>query len=204
MADIFLEAAVKTVVTDLITRSVPFTALDVSNEVKKNSPAVRHRDVSPIVRELYRSGDMGLYERTQIDVETASGPEKAYLYHPVEDTWDLDAKYDNAKRAQSATIPRTPIIGVATDTPGVFSAPMPPPPADIAEREKFLTPPRAEVASALAETKDVPITAHAPLPPEVKDAMAEVKTMRAQQKKDAEALPPSIWSTLFSFGRKKK
>jgi hypothetical protein len=203
MAD--LQTTIKTLVTDLIARSESFTALDVSNEVKKQFPAARHREISPIVRDLYNNGEMGLYERTQIQVSTANGPENAYLYHPVEDTWDLDTKYDGQKRAQSATIPQTPVVAPTEqkDEYGKLFG------AVVADTLPTSTTPtseqlRAEMAALSAEEKkDTPIVA-APLPPEVKAAMEEVKVMRAQQKKEAEELPPSIWSTLFSFGRKKR
>lgn len=193
MPDIDLEATVKTLVATLIARGELFTALDVSNEVKKQAPTIRHRDVSPIVRDLYDNGDMGLYERTRIEVSTPNGPERAYLYHPVENTWDLDAKYNDQKRAQTATIPQVPVS--SPDHGQLFGKVV----ADITPEI------RAEVAAvAVEEKKDVPIVpGHTPLPDDVKAAMAEVKVMRAEQKKQAEELPPSIWSSLFSFMRRK-
>src|SRR5262249_33903333 len=36
-----------------------FTALDVSNQVKQSLPGVRHREVAPIVRDLFDDGVMG-------------------------------------------------------------------------------------------------------------------------------------------------
>src|SRR5882724_6794649 len=47
-----------------------FTALDVSNQVKLSLPGVRHREVAPIVRDLFEDGVMGAsYLQTLIDVQ---------------------------------------------------------------------------------------------------------------------------------------
>lgn len=60
-----------------------FTALDVSNQVKQSLPGVRHREVSPIVRDLFEDGVMGeSYLQTLIDVQLPDGQTtQAFLYH---------------------------------------------------------------------------------------------------------------------------
>lgn len=115
-----LEDLVKEVVTDFVNTSALFTALDVSNKVKEKRSGVRHRDVSPIVRHLFETQQMDQYSRTLINVQLANGDlTEANLYHPIEDTWDLDTKYDDLKRAQKpnppASNPVTPVV-VGVDT----------------------------------------------------------------------------------------
>ena len=75
-----------------------FTALDVSNAVKTTLPDVRHREVSPLVRELFERHAMGDYQHSLIDV-LAEGktPTQAYLYHLPEHSPDL---YDDSMRNQ--------------------------------------------------------------------------------------------------------
>lgn len=124
MADDNLEAVVKTVVAGFIAKSEPFTAIDVSNAVKESLPKTRHREVSPIVRSAYASGDMGNYERTTIKVKLADNSDaNTYLYHPLEDTWDLDSKYGDTKRAQTATpVKQVDALNDHVITPDVVAA----------------------------------------------------------------------------------
>ena len=70
-------------VVDLYTREgFLFTALDVSNSVKQTLPSVRHREVSPVVRDLYAVGAMGDgYTQTLIDVVADRKTVQAFLYH---------------------------------------------------------------------------------------------------------------------------
>ncbi len=107
-----IEDIVKELVSAKILRSELFTALDISNEIKeslKNDsrfPNVRHRDISPIVRTMFNNFEMADYSCTAVQVTLANGDtSEANLYHAVEDTWDLDTKYDNSKRAQKAKPP---------------------------------------------------------------------------------------------------
>jgi hypothetical protein len=91
------------IINEFIDNSTSFTALDVSNKVKETFPTARHREVSSVVRDVYTSGMMGNYERTAIGVKLADGSDAtANLYHPIQDTWELDTKYDDSKRAQTA------------------------------------------------------------------------------------------------------
>lgn len=93
-------------VVDLYTKGgFLFTALDVSNSVKQTLASVRHREVSPIVRELFDEGLMGEdYARTLIDV-VAEGrkPARAYLYHLA--GADIAVGYGPEKRNQLAIPP---------------------------------------------------------------------------------------------------
>lgn len=122
MADI--NTVVKSVIDTLIKDSKAFTAIDVSNKVKEIMPAfdddrpVRHRDISPIVRKAYTNGEMGDYDRTLIKIKKENGEaDNSYLYHALNDTWDLDVKYDDVRRAQSATPPKVAApVPVQNDT----------------------------------------------------------------------------------------
>ena len=61
-------AVTQRVMLDLVDQGFMFTALDVSNEVK-NHVSARHREISPLVRELFDEGVLGDdYTRTLIDV----------------------------------------------------------------------------------------------------------------------------------------
>jgi hypothetical protein len=122
-----LDTLVCSVVNEFVRDGVLFTALDVSNKVKENSPLSRHRDVRDIVRRMWSSDiEINGYGRTPITVNLNDGSTaEALLYHPLSDSWDLDAKYDAQKRAQSAihaatSAPKTVstgtnVIGVASD-----------------------------------------------------------------------------------------
>lgn len=93
-------------VVDLYTEGAfLFTALDVSNAVKQTLASVRHREVSPIVRELFDNGWMGEdYEQTLIDVVTEGRkPAQAFLYHLA--GADIVAGYGPEKRNQLAIPP---------------------------------------------------------------------------------------------------
>ncbi len=93
-----LRAVTQRVVDSFTAQGALFTALDVSNAVKTTLPDVRHREVSPLVRELFERHAMGDYQRSLIDV-LAEGktPTQAYLYHLPEHSPDL---YDDSMRNQ--------------------------------------------------------------------------------------------------------
>ena len=117
-----LEDTVKQVVNDFVTTATLFTALDVSNEVKKTMPASRHREVRDIVRSMYADIQLLSYGRTPINVILEDGTTvEALLYHPLADSWDLDTKYDTQKRTQSAiknaSAPPPSVIPAAIVTP---------------------------------------------------------------------------------------
>jgi hypothetical protein len=80
-----------------------FTALDISNTVKESLPAVRHREVSPVVRDLFEKNALGDdYTRTMIDVMAeGTTPAQAYLYHLKTD----DPKHYDDRRRQQTAIP---------------------------------------------------------------------------------------------------
>jgi hypothetical protein len=84
-----------------------FTALDVSNQVKRSLPGVRHREVAPIVRDLFEDGVMGeSYVQTLIDVRLPDGQmTQAFLYHLESDDPD---DYAGTQRQQRA-IPPVPL-----------------------------------------------------------------------------------------------
>jgi hypothetical protein len=84
-----------------------FTALDISNSVKSTLPGVRHREVAPIVRDLFSEGAMSdEYAQTLIDVQTPAGQTvQAFLYHLADDDPD---DYAGTQRRQRA-IPPVPI-----------------------------------------------------------------------------------------------
>ena len=92
-------------VVDLYTREgFLFTALDVSNSVKQTLSSVRHREVAPIVRDLFASGAMGeTYHQTLIDVVADRKTVQAFLYH-LEGA-DIVAGYGDDKRRQLAIPP---------------------------------------------------------------------------------------------------
>lgn len=84
-----------------------FTALDVSNQVKQSLPGVRHREVAPIVRDLFEDGVMGeSYLQTLINVQLPNGQStEAFLYHLEGDDPD---DYAGTQRQQRA-IPPVPV-----------------------------------------------------------------------------------------------
>jgi hypothetical protein len=84
-----------------------FTALDVSNAVKGTLPSVRHREVAPLVRDLFAAGAMGeRYRQTLIDVVADRKTVQAFLYH-LEGA-DLATGYDDERRRLLA-IPPVPL-----------------------------------------------------------------------------------------------
>lgn len=84
----------QTQVTNVIERALlerlqareSFTALDISNALKADRYAVRHRDVAAVVRAIYASGAMRRYgyAAALIPVAADGGAKaaEAYLYHP--------------------------------------------------------------------------------------------------------------------------
>lgn len=117
---------VREVVQSFVNDGALFTALDVSNKVKENLPLARHREVRDLVRSSFNT-DMGPagYARTPITVTLKDGSTaEAILYHPLSDSWDLDAKYQS--RAQASVQPVRAAQAAFASTPTV---PAPPPPA---------------------------------------------------------------------------
>jgi hypothetical protein len=110
-----LEAVTTRVIDSYTEMGVLFTALDVSNAVKQTLPGVRHREVSPIVRDLFQRGVMGAdYESSNIQVTTPKGDTVgALLYHLDDDDADM---YGPSMRSQLAI---TPVSGAALDSASV-------------------------------------------------------------------------------------
>lgn len=102
-----IESVTRRVVDRFTREGFLFTALDISNAVKGSLPGVRHREVAPIVRDLFQDGAFGDdYTRTLIDVTADNGNRvSAYLYHLDEDDPD---DYAGSQRQQRA-IPPVPV-----------------------------------------------------------------------------------------------
>lgn len=99
-----LYAVTARVVDEFTSAAMLFTALDVSNAVKQTMAEARHREISPLVRDIFERRGMGAYTQTLIDVMAqGSKPAKAYLYHLPEQS---PALYDDAMRTQLATPPQ--------------------------------------------------------------------------------------------------
>jgi hypothetical protein len=98
------EDSVRQVVKSLVNSGTLFTALDVSNEVKKTLPQVRHREVRDVVRAMYTTDIEPVgWTRTDITVSLEDGSSAtALLYYPLSSSWDLDTLYSNQKRTQTA------------------------------------------------------------------------------------------------------
>ncbi len=109
-----LQAVTARVLDTFTSAGMLFTALDVSNAVKSSLADIRHREVSPLVRDAFSRGSMGPYNQTLIDV-VAEGrkPAQAYLYHlprhPASD-------YDDSMRSQLAIPPVAITTGDDDDT----------------------------------------------------------------------------------------
>ncbi len=103
-----LEDTVRSVVQDFIANEVLFTALDVSNSVKKTMPQARHREIRDVVRSLFSTDiETADWARTPITVTLADGTTaEALLYHPLTYSWDLDTKYSTQQRAQTSARPQ--------------------------------------------------------------------------------------------------
>lgn len=96
--------ATRRVIDSFTSQGFMFTALDVSNEVKRNLEGVRHRDVSPVVRALFEDGSMGKsYARTTIEVMADAKKVQALLYHDEQDDPD---DYGGSMRRQRAAVPK--------------------------------------------------------------------------------------------------
>lgn len=102
-----IQSTTKAVLDEFCGYGLMFTALDVSNEVKNRITGVRHREISPVVRELFEGGELdGDYTRTLIDVTTPQGKTvQAYLYH---DNSRDPGDYGQGQRAQQASAPVLP------------------------------------------------------------------------------------------------
>lgn len=104
-----LEDTVRSVVEEFMKNEVLFTALDVSNGVKLVLPHAKHREVRDAVRSMFTTDiETQDWARTPITVNLADGTTaEALLYHPLSDSWDLDRKYDDQRRGQTAFRPVT-------------------------------------------------------------------------------------------------
>lgn len=102
-----LDDTVRSVVADFIKNGVLFTALDVSNAVKRSIPFAKHREVRDVVRSMFANDiESQGWARTPITVNLEDGTTaEALLYHPLSDSWDLDDKYDTQKRASTSFRP---------------------------------------------------------------------------------------------------
>ncbi|MCP4499624.1 MAG: hypothetical protein GY822_06615 [Deltaproteobacteria bacterium] len=85
-----LSAVSQRIIDSFTEMGVLFTALDVSNAVKRTLPAGRHREVAPVVRDLFEQGAFGdEYIQTLIDVNAGRKTVQAFLYHLDDDEVDF-------------------------------------------------------------------------------------------------------------------
>lgn len=131
-----LEDLVLDTIQNFMDNNVLFTALDVSNEVKKNMPLSRHREIRDIVRQQFSSYmEPRGYGRTPITVTLTDGSSAdALLYHDLSESWDLDNKYSVQQRSQTAVRPTVaqavtptpvPVVSVPATATITISAPVP-------------------------------------------------------------------------------
>lgn len=111
-----LDCVVRDTLQEFLDDDFLFTGLDVSNKVKETLPFARHSKVSDLVRQYFVSIiEPSGYAKTPIKVTLKDGSVRtALLYHPLADAWDLDAKYDDQKRAQ---------VSVKRNAPSCISLP---------------------------------------------------------------------------------
>lgn len=145
-----LEDAVRAVVETMVNAGELFTALDVSNEVKASWPLARHGEVRDMVRAQYSEMQKSGYGRTPINVTIGDGSvREALLYHHLSDSWDLNAKYDAQKRAQTAVNTRRNAVVAPVAAP----APAPVPAVSVVANV-----PVAVVAPAVTVPAKTPVT----------------------------------------------
>ncbi len=101
-----LSDVVRGIINDWVKEDRLFTALDVSVAVKQTLPLARHREIRGLVRTEFATMQASSYGRSDIDVTLDDGTTaKAILYHPLADSWDLDAKY----QARTQTLKSQPV-----------------------------------------------------------------------------------------------
>ncbi len=124
-------AVTRAVLEDFVDQGFMFTALDVSNEVKSRLDGVRHREISPLVRELFDDGALGdAYARTLINVLAGGKTVQAYLYYDEDDDPE---DYDGSLREQKARPPTQHGSSPAVSTPPVDTTTTPGPDLDADE-----------------------------------------------------------------------
>lgn len=106
---------IENTVKDFLSNEKLFTALDITNVVKKTIPYIRHSEVKEEIKELYKFVIPNYdYTKTLIQVTLKDGTvANAFLYHPISDTFDLDNKYKNRSLANQSQ-PK-PVVTQQTD-----------------------------------------------------------------------------------------
>lgn len=135
-----------------------FTALDISNEVKTRLPGVRHREVAPVVRDLFTAGRFAPeYAQTMIKVQIANGSHvDAFLYHDEEDDPDDYAGNQRKKTAKAPAAvryvpPGQPVPAAMQPQPStrnnapIAQAPVPPPASANTSNLKLRVGPQGEL-----------------------------------------------------------
>ena len=123
------EDTVRQVVKSFMDNDTLFTALDISNEVKKALPQVRHRDVRDVVRSMFTTDlEPAGWARTDIMVTLEDGnTATALLYYPLSSSWDLDTLYNDQKRNQSSNkikfsdLRNQPVLPATVSSDGTFA-----------------------------------------------------------------------------------
>lgn len=88
---------IKEVVDYFLANDKLFTTVDVANKLKEKNLFIKHSEVRDEVRSLYHNHMVNNnYCRTIITVTLKDKKQaETWLYHPLQDTWDLDALYTN-------------------------------------------------------------------------------------------------------------
>lgn len=105
-----LEDLVTETVKNFVQNSKLFTALDISNEVKKTMPEARHRKIRDLVHNAFSTEvEPNGWCRSNIQVNLPDGTQgTALLYYPLSVSYDLDNLYTN--RSETSARPTKAVL----------------------------------------------------------------------------------------------
>jgi hypothetical protein len=109
---------IKEVVDYFLANDKLFTTVDVANKLKEKNLFIKHNEIRDEVRSLYHNHMVNNnYCRTIITVTLKDKKQaETCLYHPLQDTWDLDTLYTNRDLSVDTTTNTGQTVQVVADT----------------------------------------------------------------------------------------
>lgn len=164
--DATMTSKVKATITDFVNRGFMFTAFDVTKTLRKDGDHVKHGNINEIVQAMFKSNEMGMYERQTINIP--GQPVEPFLYfHPFSDVANYQADWVNNNPDQTGMKNDS-----ATDSGSAENLTTDPAPVGASQ---------AQPVPTSTNAPDAPVTNAAPSSPTVASGKVDAKATRSMK-----------------------
>lgn len=93
---------IRDTVSEFVSKGYMFTAYDVTKTIRKSGVSLHHSEVNGIVKAMWLSNELGIYQREVVDIGTPCAP--LLYYHPHSDIENYDSSWVDSNPTQNGMI----------------------------------------------------------------------------------------------------